>query len=238
VRGFKNEKVSHPEGSIDKKRDIEIIKNEILERGKKVVESFLAKKVAEENSKILAKEIMDIIKRGEWLYEKLESFDEEKRLLIKTLSKELGILSIKPIIYLGNEEKMGDEEKIGDLSLNLKDEEEIADLNEEEKKELGVKSSLDKLISLCYNKLDLIIFFTIVGGKEIGALEIKRGANILDAAQNVHSDFKEKFKKAEVLTFEKLIEAGNWQEAKEKGLIRTEGKQYLVQDGDIIEFKI
>ncbi|MEW5907606.1 MAG: DUF933 domain-containing protein [Patescibacteria group bacterium] len=98
--------------------------------------------------------------------------------------------------------------------------------------------SLDEIISLCYRTLDLITFYTIKGGKEARATKIKRNTNILDAAEKIHSDFKEKFIKAEVISCDDLIGAGSWQRAREKGLIRTEGKDYIVQAGDVIEFKI
>jgi len=124
------------------------------------------------------------------------------------------------------------------LKINLKLEEEISELSEEEKKELGVKSQLDQLILACYNMLNLITFYTVAGGKETRAWTLKNGENVLTAAQIVHSDFREQFKKAEVIGWEKLVESGSWAKAREKGLIQTAGKDYIVRDGDVIEFKI
>lgn len=146
---------------------------------------------------------------------------------IKIIEEELKEAEIdKPIIYFFN--------------TDLKDELEISELSEEEKNDLGIKSSdlLDNLIKNCYQKLDLITFYTIKGGKETRATKLKRGENILEAAEKIHSDFKEKFIKAEVINVKDLIGAGKWTRAREKGLIRTEGRDYIVQDNDVIEFKI
>ena len=124
------------------------------------------------------------------------------------------------------------------LKINLKLEEEISELSEEEKKELGVKSQLDQLIVACYNILDLITFFTVTGGQELRAWTVKRGATAPQAGGRVHTDFQEKFIRAEVINWQKLVEAGSWPKAREKGWLQTAGKDYLVQDGDVIEFKI
>lgn len=97
---------------------------------------------------------------------------------------------------------------------------------------------LDKLISECYNVLDLLTFYTIKGGKETRAFTVKRGAKVPEAGSVVHSDFQEKFIKAEVVNWQKLVEAGSWLKAREQGLIKAAGKDYVVQDGDVIEFKI
>jgi len=114
----------------------------------------------------------------------------------------------------------------------------MSELSEAEKKELGVKSCLDQVILSCYNVLNLITFYTIVGGKEARAWEIKKGTVAVEAAGKVHSDFQKRFIKAEVLNWKKLLEAGNFNKAREKGLVQIVGKNYIVQDGDILEFKI
>ena len=116
-------------------------------------------------------------------------------------------------------------------------EEEISEFSEEEKKELGVESQLDQLILACYNILSLITFYTITGGKEVRAWTLPRGAQASQAGAKVHSDFAE-FIRAEVIPWQKLTEAGSWSKAREKGWVQTVGKNYLMQDGDVIEFKI
>lgn len=98
--------------------------------------------------------------------------------------------------------------------------------------------SIDEIIGFCYHTLDLITFYTIKGGKETRATKIKRDTNILEAAEKIHSDFREKFIKAEVVGVDELIKVGGWQKAREKGLVRTEGKEYIVKDGNVIEFRI
>ena len=150
------------------------------------------------------------------------------------------LLGKKPKVYLFNSNKAADLglPDIPNLILDLKMEEEISQLSEPEKQELGVKSQLDKLILACYNVLELITFYTITGGKEVRAWTLKEGGKAPEAGGRVHSDFEAKFIKAEVINWQKLIEAGSWQRARELGLLQTAGKDYVVQDGDVVEFKI
>jgi len=183
VRVFNDKNVSHAENSIDSKRDIEIINQELQQAEIK-----------------------------------------------------------KPIIFVFNINPNSNfqlpKEHAG-LSIPLKDELEISELTEQERKELEIKNSglLDNLIKICYDALGLITFYTIKGGKETRATKIKKETNILDAAEKIHADFKEKFIKAEVVFWQDLLDVGSYAKAREKGLIRTEGKEYIVRDGDVIEFK-
>jgi len=94
------------------------------------------------------------------------------------------------------------------------------------------------LIKKAYNLLDLISFFTTTGKKEVRAWTLKRGENALRAAGVIHTDFAKNFIRAQVIEYEKLIEAGSYAEAKKRGWIATEGKDYIVQDGDVIEFLV
>jgi len=150
------------------------------------------------------------------------------------------LLSKKPIIYLLNTNGKSQYQppKVKHLVMNLKDELEMTELSDSEKKELGLQSQLDQLILACYNILDLITFFTVAGGKETRAWTLKRGLRAPEAGGVVHSDFKEKFIRAEVISWQKLLEAGNWKEARESGSLKTVGRDYVVQDGDVIEFRI
>jgi ribosome-binding ATPase YchF (GTP1/OBG family) len=111
-------------------------------------------------------------------------------------------------------------------------------MSEDDLKELDLKPGLGELVRLAYKTLDLITFYTIKGSKEARAVPVKRGSTAPQAGGKVHSDFEEKFIRAEVVNFEKFKKAISWQKAKEHGWLRTEGKDYIVQDGDIIEFKI
>ena len=109
---------------------------------------------------------------------------------------------------------------------------------EEELGELGLKSRLGELIQKAYDALGLITFYTIKGGQELHAWPIKRGSNAPEAGGAVHTDFQEKFIRAEVIPFAKLVEAGSWHKARELGWLRIEGRGYVVEDGDVIEFRI
>jgi len=163
----------------------------------------------------------------------------KNELLMKDQETNDNILTSKPKVYVFNiQEGAGVPEIPNSLTIDLKLEEEASELSESEAEELKIKSKLDQLILACYNVLDLITFFTITGGKETRAWTLKKGCNALEAAGKVHSDFAEKFIKAEVIPWQKLVETGSWTKAKELGQIKTAGKEYIVQDGDIIEFRI
>lgn len=149
-------------------------------------------------------------------------------------------LSEKPIVYLLNKDGKTQYQtpKVPYLALNLKDELEMSELSELKDKKSDPNSALDRLILACYNILDLITFYTIKGGEESRAWTVRKDSPIQRAGKTVHSDFEEKFIRGQVINWGKLIESGGWKEAREKGLIQTVGKDYLVKDGDVIEFKI
>jgi len=173
---------------------------------------------------------------------------------IVNLELELGGISQKPTIYVLNveEDKVADvsliaevEKKFGEKAMTIaaKLEEELIDFNERERraylKEAGVvETGLERLILHAYQLLGLISFYTIKGGKEIHAWSIKEGETALEAAEKVHSDFAKNFIKAEVVAVDKLLAAGSWKRAKEEGKVRIEGRDYRVQDKDVIEFKV
>lgn len=156
----------------------------------------------------------------------------------------------KPYFVVGNIKSQGDNLECPDCALKLdaKLELELSEMSQEDIEELGLKSSLPELISRAYQTLDLISFYTIKGGKELRAWPVKESTAVEDAAGIVHTDFKEKFIKAEVIRYDRLLEAGTlavsakqsnpWQKAREKGWLQTEGRDYKVKDGDVIEFKI
>lgn len=154
--------------------------------------------------------------------------------------EEENLLSKKPVLYLLNTNGKNKHSNLDfeHLLINLKDEEEVSELSHPEAEGLGFKSQLDQLILACYNVLDLITFYTIKGGQECRAWTLKRGLKAPEAGRVVHSDFGDKFIKAEVINWQKLVEANSWQKARELGQIKTVGKDYVVEDGDVIEFKI
>ncbi len=243
VRGFQDINVENVLGEINPEKEIEIIKIELLMKDLETLENLLAKIEKDAKSKDkqalkkleLLKKIKESVSQGKSISE-MGLTDEEKLEI-----KEYQFLTQKPIFYILNTNG-----KIAnfnfpfkhELVMNLKDEEGISELAETEIKELGMKSALDQLILACYNLLDLITFYTIAGGKETRAWTLKKGGNAPEAGGVVHSDFKEKFIRAEVINWQELLKATSWKDARESGWLKIVGHDYLVQDGDVIEFRI
>jgi ribosome-binding ATPase YchF (GTP1/OBG family) len=180
-----------------------------------------------------------------------DKIDPIEDLEIVNLELELGGISGKPSICVMNvdEDDLAEHSKprsVNDVpcvSICAKLEEELVDLDEGERREyleqLGVsKSGLEILVRKSYKLLDLITFYTIKGGIEVHAWSIKKGSSAIDAAEIVHTDFAKNFIKAEVVNVEELLNIGGWKEAKEKGKVRLEGKDYIVQDMDVVEFVV
>jgi len=247
VRSFKGEDIKHIEDTLDTQRDIGIVNTELIMKDLETLGKHLQKVEKESKSKLNKEnikelEIMEKIKRALNEGKMISQIDlDEKE---KNIIKHLNFLTIKPVIYLINSRGTDDELEAmkslpeNTIPLDLKLELECTELSSEELKELKLKSRIDILIKTCYKILDLITFYTIKGGEETRAWTVKQGANAPQAGGVVHSDFEEKFIKAEVINYKELIETGSWKEAREKGLVKTEGKDYIVKDGDIVEFKI
>ncbi len=260
VRCFENEKIIHVNGSIDPIRDIDIINLELaladLEQVTKLYEKN-AKLVKTGDKSLIA--TVNLLERVKEALENnrparsvpLEGEEEEK------IMKNLQLLTAKPVIYVANisEDEVGapdndmvkavkeyaekDGAKV--ISLSAKIEEELVGLESEEreafKEELGItESGLEKLVATSYDLLGLMSFLT-AGEKEVRAWTIKKGTKAPQAAGKIHTDFEKGFIKAEVVSFSDLIEAGSYLKAKEKGKVRMEGKDYVVQDGDIMLFR-
>mgnify|MGYP001474738914 FL=1 len=261
VRCFENENITHVDGSIDPVRDIETINLELIFADMESVERRIerTRKMTKSGEKKYQIELALL----ERIYENLEKnipvrsmeFDEEEREYVK----QLFLLTSKPVIYAANisEDDVGKEPNSIPLVKKLMDyvaqekaevlvicanlEEEIAQLEPEEKQafleELGMKESgLDRLVKACYKLLGLISFLT-AGPKEVRAWTIVKGTKAPQAAGKIHSDFERGFIRAEVIHFDTLMEVGSYTAAKEKGLVRSEGKEYEVQDGDVILFR-
>jgi ribosome-binding ATPase len=248
IRDFKDENVIHVEGEVNPGSDQETINMELIFADLKTVEKRLEKviKEAKSNSKDAIKqkeileEILKLLENGKAVRE-LSIKDEDQAFI-----KSLNLLTIKPIIYALNSD---DTEAPTDFAwdgevirINVKMEEEISQLPEEEQaeymQELGIsKSGLDKLIYSSYKLLGLETFFT-TGKDETRAWTIKKGSKAPQAAGEIHTDFEKGFIRAEVINWEKFIEAGSEVKAKELGWLRTEGKEYIVSDGDICNFLI
>jgi GTP-binding protein YchF len=244
VRDFSNERITHIEGQINPQRDIEIVNTELIMKDLETIDKRLekTKKQARTGDKKLVQELEILNQIKETLEHEKLIFNELSTLDHEELIQELGLITAKPMIYVFNVAGSSSSSlKINNpsLSLDLKTESELTELSEEEQKELELDpSQLNRLIKICYQTLDLITFYTITGGQETRAWTLKNGSKVPQAGGVVHSDFEEKFIRAEVINWQKLIEAGSWSSAREKGFLRTEGKDYLVEDGDVIEFKI
>jgi hypothetical protein len=246
VRSFKNDNIIHVNGKIDPASDKETINLELIFADLASVEKRLDRASKEAKAggkevlaqKLVLEKIRDLLAAGKAARE-FEGKAEEMLLL-----KSLNLLTAKPIIYVLNTNE-GGEPELPDtdgevLRLNVKLEEEIANLPEDEQaeyiKELGLKESgLDKLIRTSYKLLHLITFLT-TGPDETRAWTVRRGARAPQAAGVIHTDFEKGFIRAEVVSYEKFVEAGSEARARELGWLRTEGKDYLMQDGDICHF--
>jgi len=243
IRAFESQDIEHVTGEVEPERDIEIIEFELLMKDLETLEKLSPKleKEAKKDKKIerkleSLKRIKQAVSQGELISE-IDLSDDEKNEI-----KEYQFLTAKPILYILNIDEKNRNLNLNfafkHLKMNLKDEVEISELSKSEVEELGVKSQLDELILSCYSILDLITFYTIAGGKEVRAWTLKYGSGVLKAAGLVHSDFERKFIKGEAIGWEKLVEAKSWTKAREMGWLRTVGKSYVVEDGEIIEFKI
>jgi hypothetical protein len=247
VRDFKDANVFHVDNKIDPEGDKETIDTELMLADLATVEKRLAKAGKDTKSgdkeAIRLKELLEKIKNNLEAGTPVREMDLEEDDQ-KTI-KELNLLTAKPMLYVLNVDDAHRSDDIGGwaeniLKLNIKMEEELAGLPEEEQaeyiQELGLdRSGVDKLIRASYDLLGLITFFT-TGPQETRAWTVKKGATAPEAAGEIHTDIRQGFIRAEVINWKDFVEIGGEQPAKEKGLIRLEGKEYVVQDGDVCHF--
>ncbi len=257
VRCFDDSNIVHVDGSVSPKRDTETINLELIfadlemvtkrhERVTKLVKTGEKKYAVE--AELLAR-IIETLEKG--LPARSMTFTEEEEEILR----EIALLTIKPVIYAANvsedglkdnpymDELMGiaKAEHAEVLPISAKIEEEIADLSGDEKQmfleEMGLSASgLDRLVEKSYSLLGLISFLT-AGPKEVRAWTITRGTKAPGAAGKIHSDFERGFIRAEVIAYDELVALGSTVAAKEKGLIRSEGKEYVMKDGDVVVFR-
>ena len=260
VRCFDDGKIIHVDGNIDPIRDIETINLELAIADLDVIKNRLervAKKARTTKNKedVIEKEALEKAKKALEENKALRQieFTEEERKAIKSYS----FLTLKPIIYLTNikESELGNPDneyvkKVKDyasqenaqvVSLCAKVEEDLSELTKEEKYEmleaLGLdESGLDKLIQATYDILGLATYFT-VGKDEVRAWTFRKGMNAKQCAGIIHTDFEKGFIRAEVMSYNDLIECGSELKVKEAGRARLEGKDYIMQDGDICHFR-
>ncbi len=246
VRAFNNPGITHVYNKIDPKNDIEVINMELIladletaGKTKSRLEKDLKgnKKGAKEQLAVVEK-IKKVLEKGKLARAAEIYFDDESA---KQIIREMSLLTMKPFIYVynisGDERSDARSENGNIVNLDIKIEEELGEMPEKEIKELGIKSNLGQLVIKAYEILGLITFFT-TGEDETRAWTIKKNSTAPRAGAAIHTDFEEKFIRADVIFWEKLLEAGSWSKARDLGWLRTEGKEYVVSDGDVIEFKI
>lgn len=260
VRCFDNDDIMHVSGSVDPKRDIETINLELILSDLEILDRRIDRtaKAAKGDKSLLTE--LEFLKRLKTELENgvsaraVEADDDEKAILA-----DIGLLSAKPVIYACN---MSEDDFASNIENNERYkavceiakaegaevlpicaelEAEISSLSKEEKEmflsDAGIESGgLDMLIQRSYSLLGLISYLT-AGEPEVRAWTIKKGTKAPQAAGKIHSDFERGFIRAEVISFDELMACGSMQAAKEKGKIRSEGKDYVMQDGDIVLFR-
>ncbi len=261
VRCFEDSNIVHVDGSIDPLRDIETINLELLFSDLEILErryAKLVKSVKGDKTLVPEMELVEKLKthlENGGLAKTFETADEEEEAMLAGFN----LLTYKPTIYAANvqEDDLADDgasnanvEKVRKYAaeegsevfvISARIEQEIAELDEEEKKEfleeMGLQvSGLEKMITASYSLLGLISYLT-TGEMETKAWTITRGTKAPQAAGKIHSDFERGFIRAEVVSYDNLVEQGSYHAAKEKGLVRSEGKDYVVQDGDVVLFR-
>lgn len=260
VRCFDDDDIIHVNGVVNPADDVATINLELIYSDIEIVERRIdrAKKILKGDKSVqkeidLLEKVLEVLNNGK----KANTIDytpEELEIL-----RDVPLLSAKPVIYVANvnEDSVGsdlsdnkyymalkaiaDEERSGIIHICAGLEAEISELEGEEKKaflaELGIEQSgLDNLVSACYDLLGLISFLT-AGPEEVRAWTITRGTKAPQAAGKIHTDFERGFIRAEVISFDDLVACGSTAAAKEKGLMRSEGKEYVMQDGDVVLFR-
>ena len=260
VRCFENDDIIHVEGSVDPARDIETIDIELILSDVEMVTRKIDRlKKALKGDKSLQpqidffEEVLDTLNKGKSA-RTVETTEEQEEWL-----KEVALLTTKPIIYAANmseddftngiqDNKMlqtvrdiASEEHAAVLPICAQIEMDIVDMDKEEKElflsDLGLEESgLDRLIKECYSLLGLISYLT-AGKPEVRAWTITKGTKAPQAAGKIHTDFERGFIRAEVVSYDDLIENGGMTACKEKGLVRSEGKDYVMKDGDVVLFR-
>lgn len=261
VRCFEDSNIVHVDGSIGPKRDVETINLELIFADLEILEKRIdrTRKMLKSGDKKYQLELeffemlKDNLEKGVPV-RALNLSDEEKQII----DQQLFLLTSKPVLYAANIsendiqsyqdnkyvkelESIAENEGSEVMVICAKIEEEIAQLDDDEKKaflnELGLEESgLDRLIKASYRLLGLISFLT-AGPKEVRAWTIKKGTKAPQAAGKIHSDFERGFIRAEIVSYDELVKCGSYAVAREKGLVRSEGRDYVMQDGDVALFR-
>ena len=260
VRCFADDNIIHVDGQIDPMRDLETINLELIFSDIEMLERRIdrAKKALKGDKTVAAEievfeKVMKVLEEGKCA--RTVDLDEDEAKLFG----DTPLLTMKPVIYVANvsEDEAGSEPVGNPLYMKLKQfaeeehsqilsvcasiESEIAELDADEKKmfleDMGIEESgLDRLIKASYDLLGLISYLT-AGPKEVRAWTITKGTKAPQAAGKIHSDFERGFIRAEIVAFDDLVKLGSMNAAKESGLVRSEGKEYVIKDGDIVLFR-
>ena len=258
VRCFEDENIVHVDGSVDPARDVETIGIELIFADLETVEKRIdrTRKAAKGDKQLMGEvELLERAKAHLEAGKPIRTMQADKK--EKEMLRGMFLLTTKPVIYAANisENDIGKadnalvdalkkavaHENAEVITICAQVEEEIAELSPEEKQafieELGIgESGLDKLVKACYKLLGLISYLT-AGPKEVRAWTIAKGTKAPQAAGKIHSDFERGFIRAEIVSFDDLMECGSMAAAREKGLVRSEGKDYVMQDGDVTLFR-
>ena len=250
VRVFSNDKITHVHNAINPVGDIEVINLELiladLETTTKT--QFRIEKEAKGNKKGADKQLEVIGKikatlEAGRLANETSGLDEMlKEEYSKLIIREMSLLTMKPFLYIFNvadvtEKLLPELESRKHIKLDIKIEEELIEMTQEEKVEMGLVSHIDDLTQAAYDLLGLQTFLT-TGKIETRAWTIKKGATAPEAGAAIHTDFQEKFIRADVIAWDKLLEIGSWGKAKELGAVKTVGRDYVMTDGEVVEFKV
>jgi len=257
VRDFEDPNIQHVEERVDPKADVEILTTELMLKDLETVDKHLDKRRRDakghDKEAIIEVPVLERIQKGLqdgiMAYKTIGEFKgDSEREVINKVMKELQLLTSKRGIFLLNiNSNVGggtphikeylDTFGFPQITMNIREELEGAGFSDEERKELGLAPSrLSELIHMAYETLGLITFFT-TGEDETRAWTVKRGALAPEAAGVIHTDFEEKFIRADVIGWEALLETAGWSDAKSRGIMQTVGKDYVIKDGDVIEIK-
>ncbi|MCT1556441.1 MULTISPECIES: redox-regulated ATPase YchF [Actinomycetes] len=253
VRVFEDENVIHVDGKVDPTSDMETINTELILADMQTLENAIPKlekqvsgKKADKATLDAYREALTVLEAGETVFSKASSLDMDQL-------AQISLLTAKPFIYVFNADEgvLGSPERQKELAdlvapaesvfLDAKLESDLVDLSEEEAREMlelngQEESGLDQLARVGFNTLGLQTYLT-AGPKETRAWTIPQGATAPEAAGVIHTDFQRGFIKAEIVSFDDLVAAGSMNEAKAAGKVRLEGKDYVMKDGDVVEFK-